>query len=460
MRRPLIFGITTLIAVLLCGCSSSNAVLDECYSTAQFKKMVLPAFSWYVMNVSAQEQSRIDLYLQMPYKKLRFQVEDFNYRASYTYTILIRGANGELVQTKEFDRTVSVRTYEESVSLRSDFSLQTFVLSPGSYKVEIQSRDNHSQLMYRIVQSLGVKNFTGPSPAASSVLLLDTITYDAKGIILRPVLPEYVSLLSGSLGTFQEIYNVHAGDTVTISTQYTRVKEVKQEAEKVSSWMPPYRLRAGACTGEKKESYFSFDSSFIASGEGTIQYIQSYPLPEPGRTIIQRLIRIHSVSRDDSVNISLSIFRRDPSFKFSPSTEEILFALRFIAREEEVDSLAAVTGDAQTKKIAEYWNLHGGSQRQFDFEKRVQEANQFFTSCTVGSKTPMGIVYIICGIPDYVDCRSALAENWYYTIGERTFAVQFRRSSDQTDSPYFELMPFSVSDTFWQYCIDQWRKKN
>jgi GWxTD domain-containing protein len=459
MRRALVCGMIVCIAVLMTGCASSNAALDECYSTAQFKKMILPAFSWYVMNVAAPAQSRIDVYLQMPYKKLRFQKEDFQYNASYSYTMLVRDENNELVQTKEVDRTVTVRTYEESVSLRSDFYLQTLLLPAGSYKLEVQAHDNLSQLVYRAVQPLNVKNFSGLLRSASTVLFLDTMTYDAKGISLRPVLPDYISAVSGSLGTFQEVYHIQAGDTLTVTTQYFRIGKGNKEKEKFSYRLPPYRVDDARCAEKKRELYFSHDSIFVSPQSGTVQFILSHQLPQVGLTLVKRIVIVHSPSGSDTTTSSFSLFRRDPSYKFIPSPDEILSALRYITREEEYDSLAAASDEERMKKISEFWNDHGGSQRQFDFEKRVQEANQFFTTCTDGSRTPMGIVYIICGVPDYVDCRSPLTEQWYYTLGEQTFAVQFRRSTEDTQSPYFEVVPFSVNDTFWQYCIDQWRRK-
>lgn len=461
MRRVIVCGLILWSAVWVSGCSSSDAVIQECYSTAQFKRLVAPAFSYYVMNVDAHGQSRLDLYLQMPYKKLRFQLNDFLYRASFSYAFLIRNVHGEIIQTKEIDRAVTVRTYEESVSLRSDFYLHTFLLPPATYTVEIISRDNLSRQRYRVVQTVDAKNFTDSTIAASTVLLLDTVAYDAKGVVLRPVLPDFVSLLSGSMGTFQEIYNIRAGDTLRVSTRYYRLKTMPKENEKkFSYWLPPYRIDDEECTATGKELYLSCDSTLVVQQNGTLQFIQLCQPLRIGKTIIQRSIVRHSAAQVDSVFTEFSLFRKDSSGKLSPSQDEVLAAMRYILRESEYDSLQTLFGDDRSKKISEFWSIRGGRQRRFDFEKRVYEADQFFTTCMEGSRTPMGIVYIICGIPDYVDCRSDLFETWYYTLGERTYSVQFRVVGDRNQKTYFELTPFSVNELFWQYHIDQWRKKD
>lgn len=459
MRRCLIIGLIIGASAMMTGCASGDAAVTECYSTQQFTRLVAPAFSWYVMNVGASEKSRIDLYMQMPYKKIRFQKEGSAYNASYSYTFLIRDKNKEIVQSKEIDRSVTVGSYEESVSLRFDPFLQTFVLAPGTYTLEIRCRDNLSQLVYRTFTPLAARNFQDTVPTASSVLLLDTVARDEKGFSLRPILPDDISFLTGTMGTFQEMYNVHAGDTLTIVTRYSSVKNDSAD-DGVSYLMPPYKVNHPACRETESVPYFSTDSTIVASGEGNVQVIQSFPAPKTGYTILQRMTIVRSASRIDTTTSDIPLYRRDPQYKVLPSADEILFALRYIAKNDVYDSLMRVDPVDRGAQLTHFWNLHGGSLRRHDFERRVHEANRLFTSCVEGSRTPMGIVFIICGVPDFIECRGFYTENWYYTIGERTYAVQFREVHRSDNHSYYELTPFSINDSFWQYQVDRWRRKN
>ena len=459
MRRCIIIGMTIGALSVTNGCASGDASIMECYSTQQFTQLVTPAFSWYVMNVAASEKSRIDLYMQMPYKKIRFQKEGLAYNASYSYTFLIRDENREIVQSKEIDRSVSVGSYEETISLRFDPFLQTFVLAPGTYTLEIRCRDNLSQLVFRTATPLEAKNFQGAAPAASSVLLLDTVAHDKKGFSLRPILPGNISFLTGSLGTFQEIYNIHAGDTLTLVTRYTSAKKDSTDGS-FTYMIPPYKINHPECREAESVPYFSVDSTLVASKEGTMQFIQSFPAPQTGYSLLHRMAIIRSVSRVDTVKSNFSLNRRDPQHKILPSTDEILFALRYIARSEEYDSLMRLDPVDRGSQLTHFWNSHGGSQRRHDFETRVLEANRLFTSCVDGSRTPMGIIFIVCGTPDFIECRGFYMENWYYTVGERTYAVQFRELKRSGTHPYYELTPFSINDAFWQYQVDRWRRKN
>jgi hypothetical protein len=72
----------------------------------------------------------------------------------------------------------------------------------------------------------------------------------------------------------------------------------------------------------------------------------------------------------------------------------------------------------------------------------------------------MGITYIVCGIPDYVECQGEMNEVWYYGEANQVYAVSFRAESHAPDEEaFYTMLPFSTSDYFWQLCVDRWRRK-
>ncbi|MGA9407352.1 MAG: GWxTD domain-containing protein, partial [Bacteroidota bacterium] len=75
-------------------------------------------------------------------------------------------------------------------------------------------------------------------------------------------------------------------------------------------------------------------------------------------------------------------------------------------------------------------------------------------------KTPMGISYIVCGPPDYVECQGQLNEVWYYDLGgNQSFAIPFRQSFEHENERYFEIVPFSVNDLVWDEFVNRWRRQ-
>lgn len=421
--------------------------------------MVSPAFSSYTMKTVADGKRRIDIYLQMPYHALRFLKNDGMFRSVYSFTIVVRTEDDVIVQTKEAERSIEVSSYEESVSSRFDVHLERILLAPGRYSVEIIAQDERSKLRHRTVERFIAHQIDSASVSVSTFLPLNTVTYEGSAVSLQPIFPEHMAILRDTLGVFQEIYNIRSGDTVLVTHAYHGPDSAGTSDQKFIFGTPPYRLEHPPCVSDNSREYYRHDSVFVAVGNDVIRLIQFYPVPAAGSSTINRTIRVSNGSRRDTAAASLRVFRRDPRYRTSLSADEMLQAMRYILREQEFDTLTSPVPEEQIRKLELFWQKQGGRERKNEFERRLRDANAMFTSCVDGSRTPMGIVYVICGIPEYIDCRSSYEENWYYTIGERTFVVQFRPVSGTGKVPYYELAPFSVNDSFWQYHIDRWRRR-
>lgn len=448
---------TFVLLAMLGGCSSGYDTIIECYSTSQFRKFSTPSFSSYIMNVKSGDQSRIDMYIQMPYKNIRFEKSADGFKASYSLTFVIKDNAKEIIQTKEIDRTIQARTYEETVSSRFDFYFQSFLLAPNEYNIEVVAKDQISSLRYTHREKFTAQNYSDSAHVASTILFLNTMLRDEKGITIRPILPTSLSLLSDSIGMFQELYNIRMNDTIQISETYRMHRTQEKSEQSFAYLMPPYRVTAQSCGNNFDSVYFRKDSVFRAARNGTLQVFQFHPLPSYGGSAIDRAIYVKRNGTIDSVVFSKNVFRRNKRYLSSLSIDEEISAMRYIMREQEYDSLVSPTNNDKNVTVNAFWEHRGGDAHRKEFEQKIVEANALFTSCVDGSLTPMGIVYIVCGTPDYIDCRGTYIESWLYNVGDRVFPIEFRRVGEQ--SSIFELIPFSINESIWQYFIDQWRKK-
>lgn len=453
MRRLL--RLTPLIAAaVMAGCGTTES-LRPCLSYDRFHRLMAPSFTAYVMLTAAGEERRADLYVQVPFSRLRFERSDGRFQASLSVTVIVRDRSGAVVHSREHDRTVTASNYADAHSSRMESVLDRAVLPPGEYEAEIQARDVRSQLSYRSWHPFSVR----AEMTAGSVLLVQRAVQDGTMLTLQPLLPEDVSVVRDSVGMFQEVYGCDRGDTVTVQVRYVTVPAaVNRTNDGGPVWFPPYSTDE-QCPADSVPVTSSFDTVVVAAASGTLRLLHFYQGPAAGHTTVRRRIIRRSRAGIDTVEQSFRFFLREQRYRNSASVHEIADAIRYILRGEERDSLLRLPEGEMNGWMERFWAERGGRQRRTEFESRVADAVRLFSECRAGSGTPMGLVYIVCGAPDLIDCRGERGESWYYTVGERTYTAQFRPGTSGTGGRSFELVPYSLNEAFWQYRVDRWRRR-
>jgi len=470
-----VFGLAA--AAFFSGCAPSSESVVQCFYVAQSSQHVLPSCEVYTLSVRPKEgrrlptgsssarsaddtlSSRLDIYVQTQYSRLHFEKNNELFKGSYTISFIVRDLNESVVRSNDVERLPVARSYGETVSSRSDAFLQTFLLSPGTYLLDIVIVDNGSGLRQRHRQNVEAKNFSNGKFSASDYLLFENAQSDQRGISLTPIFPSELSFVRDSIGMFQEVYSLQRGDTVRFHLSYASPR--REGLAKPASKSTPYLLRPSQCTRPADSTYYSSDSVFIAGTNGTMQIFQYFPKPTVGVTSITRTVYRSRSGINDSIVNSMKTSIYPSTFPRYSSVDEEIAALSTIARSEEVDSLQSGSSHFERRvRIEMFWEKHGGAIRQKEFDDRVIEANILFSSCVEGWKTPMGITYIICGPPDYVECQGFGNETWYYDLGgNRALSVPFRLSLENEFGKYYEIVPFSVSDYLWQQIVDRWRRQ-
>jgi len=447
-------------AAFFVGCSSNVNIAGGCYYSTRAMQHSQPAGESFTLNVDTKEGNRLDIYFRIPYSRLHFEKDLDVLKSTYTVSFVLRDADGTIAHANDFDRTVIAKTYAESVSPLYDAFLKMFYLPPGDYTLDIAVEETWSHQVSRRREKVKVAVFPKDDFCASDYLLFEKATPGQGGISLKPVFPSGLSYVKDSMGMFQEIYNVHHGDTIRLSTLYSFVTTRDTPDTKHISLVPPYGVRFSECVGPPDSVYYRSDSLVVSPSDGVLQIFQSFPRMMRGATTLVRKVFL---SRNGVVDSSVSAKRFSvftPAFPRLNGEEEELAALSYIAWPPEIDSIrAGKTPDERSRRLLLFWEDHGGSARRREFYNRIAEANEIFSSCMEGWKTPMGISYIICGPPDFVDCQGGTNELWYYDLGNnRSFIIPLRRNYGNVNEPYYEIPPFSVSDFIWGDFVNRWRR--
>ncbi len=414
------FAVFLAAAVIFTGCAPGGNTLGECYYLAKAKQQSLPVCETFAINVNTKEGNRLDVYFQIPYSRIHFEKDFDLFKASYTASFILRDESGSIVRANDVDRTVVVQSYAESVSSLRDAFLKMFFIPPGSYTMELIVTDTRSHLASVRREKVEVENFPKDDFSAGDYLLYEYACTDRARISLKPVFPSGLSYVRDSIGMFQELYNLKRGDTVRLSLLYAISSAHDSDDTKLVSILPPYNLRMTSCARSPDSVTFRSDSTFVSAVDGTLQIFQNFPKPAVGMTGVTRKIFHYRNGIADSVvsTVNLPVYR--PAFPRLGGVDEEISALSYIGRPQEIDSLrAGATLADRLRRVQIFWEEHGGSVRRREFYDRVQEANILFSSCVEGWRTPMGISYIVCGSPDYVECQGNQTEYWSLRPGKQ-----------------------------------------
>ena len=453
-KKILFFGAVVVLCSGVFGCASGSESTVECYFPAKYRLRSLPVFDSYIMTVKGKTDSRVDVYLLVPYSRIRFQKNGDGFRGSYSVTCIIRDKDGQPIVTREATRPLTSSSYESATSARFDAFLQSFELAAGTYQCELNLIDEGSGLRSTVQRKIVVPDFQGGDIAAGDFLLLEHASADARGVVLRPRFPSQLRSDDDTLGLFQEIYNLQPGDTLLLSFSYTTDRLFSESDRMVVR--PMFGELKNPDEKESDSCYYHRDSVCVVEKPGTMRVVQFFQPPVHGYNTFRRQITVRRSGKETTIDQKRSwLVRRSVPGQIDSG------ALGYIITDEERDSLAlASTPAAKALQLSTFWQNHGGPVKRQEYEERVREVNELFSYYTEGWRTSMGATYIVCGTPDYVECQDGLTEIWYYGAGNQVSAMTFRADYYRDDEePFYLVVPFSSNDFFWRACVDRWRRR-
>jgi GWxTD domain-containing protein len=152
-------------------------------------------------------------------------------------------------------------------------------------------------------------------------------------------------------------------------------------------------------------------------------------------------------------------FRVEDDYPRLARIESLADPLIYVCTKQEFDRVKSAKGDKKAfdKVIL---NVTGDAERAKKFMrsyfKRVELANQYFTSYKEGWKTDRGMIYIIFGLPDEV-FKFSDREVWNYNNTSFKISFDFVKSSTVFDPENYVLVREKKYQQTWYEVIDLWR---
>ncbi len=456
------FSLAAAFAILLEGCGAgmeTGAHSDLCYFTYVISRSGWPEFTSTMFRSADSAGQRLDVYISLKESRLKFERAAQGYQASYSADVRLQRADGTSY-SKEVQRELRRKSYPTASDSSYDAFLLSFRVTPGEYNIDVTVTDQGSGEKDSHVYKKNIPEMSGAPMYMSDVMLLARADSSERVRRITPFILSNAGLLSDSLRCFSLLSSAESGtDTVTLTLYMLKIRAVPFNTftgmlfSSTGSTLDPCR--------HSVDTVLVYRRSYpVAAESGGAHVFGVLPKPPVGNYIL-------SVSVADSqrkvVSSSLLFKVRGKSFPdVSDNLSEKIASLGYIATKGELDKIISANGDSAVKSaLLRFWSDNGGYAKMAEYYQRVSQANRFFSTCLEGWQTPMGMFYVICGAPDYVECRGPMYERWTYIkpSTQQQLIVDFRLNGEPTDpgERYYGLENVYSNVDFWSQYINRWR---
>lgn len=395
--------------------------------------------------VRAEEEtrdSRVDVYVEVPFNSLTFLSASDGFEATYEVTAELhrvdqRERRAGLMQTQTWESTAATQYFAQTRSTEhADLSTNTLSVPPGRYLLNIRLRDSASNNVSSVEQLLVVRDLTGSVAVSDLILLRD---YDADAGSISPIVGANVGTDVTGFRLFYEIY-----------ARVPLELEVRQQVRRVASGNRSL-LRSVLGIGRERDetggdvTYQRTEPREVVSGRNA----SLIDIPMADLKAGDYVVRLELLDTNGRL---IDAAERVVTVRWSGLDEHIsdldqaIEQLEYIAKEREIRHIRdARTREERLARFKEFWDKRDptpGTERNERMEEyyyRVNAANQRYTHLRDGWRTDRGYVMVLFGEPDYVerplnfDVRPY--EVWYYyRIGRRAIFI------DRSGMGNFELM--------------------
>lgn len=450
-------------AVLLFeGCSSSSqtgSYSGLCFYYYAVARTSLPEFDTDIFRTPDSAGQRLDIYLGLRESRLKYEKIGNAYRATYTTAVRITRKDEPEVR-REVQRVVWKPHYPTSTDSSYDAFLLSFRAYPGRYSVEITLTDDvgGTKAVHRYEKT--VPSISDMELSMSDILLLAKFDTVGRGRKITPFILSNAGLLPDTLKFFTVLLaRMSSRDTVLFN-----VSKLESHERLPSEFGGMVFSARGAnydpCrTGIDTIPVYSY-SVPVELDSGYTYVFGGVPKPAYGNYLLKV-----SVLNGRRVSAS-AVLPFHIKWRYFPDITEdlsqMVSSLRYIASKSELERITKVRTDSSIKaSLLKFWADYGGNTKMADYYHRVSQANELFSTCIDGWRTPMGMFFIICGPPDYVECRGVYSERWVYMQAStnRFVQVDFRLVRD-TKNPadrYYGVENLYSNLDFWSYYVARWR---
>ncbi|MBD3290675.1 GWxTD domain-containing protein [candidate division KSB1 bacterium] len=373
------------IYILLCVTAIFSVLSFAQMETYSPKYDGIPRFYYDLVNVASDKPglSRLNVYVEIPYDELQFLKSEESFFARYEFSVLVKDDDDNQVDGDIAQEEIIVEEYDQTNS-RKKFSLSylSFHLNPGKYKVSVLLMDIDTKKAGKVEQEVELRNFDKKKLSVSDITIADRVLFDSLGVnTIHPQVSSYVRSHNTELYSYFEIYSNNK-DKKDFEINYEikdndnkKVQEQTYNTEK----MGPRTLTA-----------FKINSRMLSHGKYKIKL----EVKQGGKNYdVEKVFMVRSLGMPSTIE----------------DLDEAIDQLKYVAERSDVNELKNSAKSERLQKFEEFWDEHDPTEGtevnelREEYYRRVEFANQQFSTFRDGWKTDRGMIYIIFGPPNDIE---------------------------------------------------------
>lgn len=367
-----------IILIFSAGVICSQTNYSKLYSSNRAKY-----FQDYLNFMDDDGQSRVDLFIQVPFKEIQFIKSSKGFQGGYSVTVSIYQDDKEtLVFEKVWTEKITSPSYNNTISRESfNLSFRSINLVPGEYFIKTILADRESHQEYLSERMFKVKDYK-VKPAISDILFSANKKNNNDKSKIIPNISRNISNSKDGLNFFFEVY-----------TDSSIVRNIEFHIADKNGKIFYSKSRKQTFNETKTQIYYSINDTTLNFGT----YLLSVILKDNDGNQIA-IVTKPFFSRWVGLPASVE------------DIDEAIAQVLYIASPSDIEYMEA--GETETEKIKrflQFWKSKDpspGNEENQVFEEyfsRVSFANDNFSSYIKGWRTDRGMVFIILGPPNNID---------------------------------------------------------
>jgi GWxTD domain-containing protein len=344
--------------------------------------------------------TRIDVFIQVPYKNVVFVKSNEGFTAKYSVTASIfDSTKSTLLLEKTWTETVNVFDYYAARAKDNyNLSKKSFELKPGTYSVRTTLEDLDSRKIAKSEIPLIVRDLSG-NISVSDILLISKNDNSQPNNTIVPNISRNIASPKDRIKIYFEIYSKDSSET-RLHIDY---KVINSEDTLI---------------------YKEEDEDTIKTGVNQMYYTMAEFPFELGAYVVSATVR--DDQNKEIATVKKAFYSHSVGLPFAiTDIDKAIAQTRYIANPSEIDYMEEGKNNAEkTKRFLAFWKKRDPSPNNEENEifdeyfKRVAYADENFSNYIDGWKTDRGMVFILLGPANNIDRHPFELDSKPYEVWE------------------------------------------